>query len=49
MEDIENDLEKLGDLELDELGTIINFADNMATKLAYETSTKLKNVGKKSK
>ena len=58
--DLENeamdDLDLLGDLELEELDNIVSFADNIATKLAMDTSNKLKkmgssvkNVGKESK
>ena len=32
-----DDLDLLGDLELEELDNIVSFADNIATRLAMET------------
>ena len=53
MEDIdyedEDDIDKLGTLELEELDGIVTFADNMATKLAIQTKQRLENLGKKHK
>jgi hypothetical protein len=39
----------LGDLEIDELENIVSFADNIATKLALKTQTKLKKLRAKVK
>lgn len=41
----ELDNDKLGDLELDELDNLVNFADNLATQLAFKTTQKLKKLG----
>lgn len=43
---VEEDFDKLYDLELDELDNIVSFADNMATELALKYTQKLKNAGK---
>lgn len=36
-----NELDKLGDLELDDLDNLVNFADNIAAKLAIKTRSRL--------
>jgi len=41
--DIE-DMDQLGQLELNELDNIVTFADNIATQLAFDTTKKLKNL-----
>ena len=44
-----DDLDLLGDLELEELDNIVSFADNKATRLAMETQNKLRKMGTKVK
>ena len=44
-----DDLDLLGDLELEELDNIVSFADNIATRLAMETQNKLRKMGTKVK
>jgi len=40
-----DDAEQLGNLEIDELDSIVNLADNVATRLAKNTSKQLKKLG----
>lgn len=44
-----DDMDLLGDLELNELDNLVSFADNIATKLALNTQSKLKKMGAKVK
>lgn len=47
IEDLEEDLDKLYDLEIKELDNIVSIADNMATELAQHYTGKLKRIGSK--
>jgi uncharacterized protein (DUF885 family) len=42
-----DEIDKLGDLELEELDNIVSFADNMATQYAIQTTEKLQKLGQK--
>ena len=42
---LEDDFDKLGALDIDELDNIINFADNVATELAIQTTAKIHKMG----
>lgn len=41
----ENILEQLGNLEVSELDNIVSFADNIAMKLAIQTTMKVQSLG----
>lgn len=45
MYDFQLEIEKLDTMEIEDLDNIVNFADNMATQLAIQTSAKIKKLG----
>eukprot|EP00347_Sterkiella_histriomuscorum_P015562 403356560 len=42
--DFQTELDQLGQLDVDQLDNILSLADNLAVKLAYRTSMKMKNI-----
>jgi hypothetical protein len=47
--ELQSEIDMLGTLDIDQIDNILSIADNMAVKLAYQTSEKMKNLvpGKK--
>ena len=47
--ELQSEIDLLGTLDFDQLDNVLSIADNMAIKLAYETSLKMKNLKSKVK
>lgn len=42
--EIQSEIDMLGYLDVDQLDNVLNIADNMAIRLAFETTQKMKNL-----